>query len=259
VVRLADQQREDMAALSQIPVRVGDHGLLRLGELADFKRVATVSPILRDSGQRRSAIMVNLRGRDVESFVREAEQKIKANVPLPEGCTIEFGGQFENLQQARARLAVVVPAALVLIFLLIFMAFGSIRQALLVYTGIPLAATGGVFALVFRGMPFSITAAIGFIALSGVAVLNGVVMVTYINDLRRAGRTVLDSINEGAVTRLRPVLTTALVASLGFVPMAIATGPGAEAQRPLATVVIGGNLNLDVFNVGRCPCPLWLA
>src|SRR5207247_6121887 len=146
----------------------------------------------------------------------------------------------ENLQQARARLAIVVPSALALIFVLVFLALGSVRQAVLVYTGIPLAVTGGVLALWVRGMPFSITAAVGFIALSGVAVLNGLVMISYFNQLRGEGKSVRDSVFEGSLTRLRPILVTALVASLGFVPMAVATGTGAEVQRPLATVVIGG-------------------
>jgi cobalt-zinc-cadmium resistance protein CzcA len=162
---------------------------------------------------------------------------------MPEGYLVEFGGQYKNLQQARARLMVIVPAALALIFILIYLAFGSIRQALLVYTGIPLAVTGGVLSLWVRGMPFSISAAIGFIALSGVAVLNGLVMISYFNQLREQGRSVREAVIEGSLTRLRPVLMTALVASFGFVPMAIATGTGAEVQRPLATVVIGGILS----------------
>ena len=184
--------------------------------------------------------MVNLKTSDVEGWVRAAEASIRQNVKLPDGYTIEFGGQFEHLQEARARLAFVVPAALLLIFVLIYMAFRSIRQAVLVYTGIPLAITGGVFALWIRGMPFSITAAVGFIALSGVAVLNGVVLVSYFNELRAHGRKVRDAVIEGAITRLRPVLMTAAVASLGFIPMAVSTGLGAEVQKPLATVVIGG-------------------
>ena len=164
-------------------------------------------------------------------------------VKMPEGYLVEFGGQYKNLQEARARLAIVVPAALALIFVFIFLAFGSVRQALLVYTGIPLATTGGVLSLWLRGMPFSITAAVGFIALSGVAVLNGLVMITYFNQLREQGLSIREAVIEGSLTRLRPVLMTALVASLGFVPMALATGTGAEVQRPLATVVIGGILS----------------
>jgi heavy metal efflux system protein len=240
VVRLAEGDRENLEAIRALPVRVGDSGLLPLGELADIQRVKTVSPILRDSAQRRAALMVNLRGRDVESWVREADAKVRERVKLPEGYTLEFGGQFENLREAKTRLAIVVPVALVFIFVLIFMAFASVRQALLVYSGVPLAVTGGVFALFLRDMPFSISAAVGFIALSGVAVLNGVVLISYFNQLREEGRDVRTAVIEGSLTRLRPVLMTAAVAAFGFIPMALSTSAGAEVQRPLATVVIGG-------------------
>jgi heavy metal efflux system protein len=243
VVRMPEELRVDDEKIRQLPLRVGEHGLIKLGDVVDFKTIKVVEPILRDDGHRRAALMVNLGGRDVEGFVREAEQRIKQQVKMPEGYLVEFGGQYRNLQEARARLAIVVPSALALIFILIFLAFGSLRQALLVYTGIPLAVTGGVLSLWLRGMPFSITAAVGFIALSGVAVLNGLVMITYFNQLREGGYTIRDAVIEGSLTRLRPVLMTALVASLGFVPMAIATGTGAEVQRPLATVVIGGILS----------------
>jgi cobalt-zinc-cadmium resistance protein CzcA len=240
VVRLAEKDRENLEAIRALPVRVGDAGMLPLGELADIERVKTVSPILRDSAQRRAALMVNLRGRDVESWVREAEAKVREHVQLPEGYTLEFGGQFENLREAKARLTIVVPAALAFIFILIFMAFGSVRQALVVYSGVPLAITGGIVALWLRDMPFSISAAVGFIALSGVAVLNGVVMISYFNQLREQGSNVRSAVLEGSLTRLRPVLMTAAVAAFGFIPMALSTSAGAEVQRPLATVVIGG-------------------
>jgi heavy metal efflux system protein len=243
VVRMPEELRADDERMRQLLLRVGEHGLIKLGQVVDFKTVKVVEPILRDDGHRRAALMVNLGGRDVEGFVRDAEQRIKQQVKMPEGYLVEFGGQYKNLQEARARLAIVVPAALALIFILIFLAFGSLRQALLVYTGIPLAVTGGVLSLWLRGMPFSITAAVGFIALSGVAVLNGLVMITYFNQLREEGHTIREAVIEGSLTRLRPVLMTALVASLGFVPMAIATGTGGEVQRPLATVVIGGILS----------------
>jgi len=214
-----------------------------MGEVVDLKTVEVVEPIFRDEGHRRAAILVNLNTSDVEGFVHQVEERIKQEVKMPEGYLVEFGGQYKNLEQARARLMVVVPAALALIFILIFLAFGSIRQAFLVYTGIPLAVTGGVLSLWLRGMPFSISAAIGFIALSGVAALNGLVLISYFNQLRQQGRSVREAVIEGSLTRLRPVLMTALVASFGFVPMAIATGTGAEVQRPLATVVIGGILS----------------
>jgi cobalt-zinc-cadmium resistance protein CzcA len=240
VTRLAESDRENLDAIRALPVRVGDSGMLPLGNLADIERVKTVSPILRDSAQRRAALMVNLRGRDVESWVREADAKVREHIALPDGYTLEFGGQFENLREAKARLAIVVPTALVFIFVLIFMAFGSVRQALLVYSGVPLAVTGGVVALWLRDMPFSISAAVGFIALSGVAVLNGVVMISYFNQLREEGKDVRSSVIEGSLTRLRPVLMTAAVAAFGFIPMALSRSAGAEVQRPLATVVIGG-------------------
>jgi heavy metal efflux system protein len=253
VVRLPEKDRENLEVIRALPVRVGDSGMLPLGTLADIERVKTVSPILRDSAQRRAALMVNLVGRDVESWVREADVKVHELVKLPEGYTLEFGGQFENLREAKARLVIVVPTALVFIFVLIFMAFGSVRQALLVYSGIPLAITGGIFALWLRDMPFSISAAVGFIALSGVAVLNGVVMITYFNQLREQGKNVRSAVTEGSLTRLRPVLMTAAVAAFGFIPMALSTSAGAEVQRPLATVVIGGILSSTFLTLVLLP------
>jgi len=253
VVRLAGNLRERLEEIRTLPVRVGEHGLVPLEKLAEFRTVASVDPIVHEEGHRRVALMINLRGRDVEGFVNDAEARIRAQIQFPEGYTYEFGGQFKNLQEARLRLLIVVPAALVLIFLLIFVAFGSLRQAFLIYTGIPLAITGGVLALYLRGMPFSITAAVGFIALSGVAVLNGVVMISYFNELRAQGLAMCQAVFEGAMTRLRPVLMTAFVASLGFVPMALATGPGAEVQRPLATVVIGGILSSTFLTLVLLP------
>ena len=253
VVRMPEELRADDEEIKKLPVRVGDTGLVPLGKLVEFETLKTVEPIQHDDGLRRAALMVNLKTRDIEGYVGEAERRIHEQVKLPENYIVQFGGQFENLQQARARLAIVVPTALVLIFVLIFLAFGSLRQAALVYSGIPLAVTGGVFALWLRGMPFSITAAVGFIALSGVAVLNGLVMIAYFNQLREQGKSVRDSVMEGSLTRLRPVLVTALVASLGFVPMAIATGAGAEVQRPLATVVIGGVLSSTFLTLVLLP------
>lgn len=253
VVRLPEHSREELEELKRLPVRTDAGGLLTLGQVADFRVTEQVAAIAREFGQRRAAIMVNLRGRDVESFVREAQARMAQEMKLPEGYIIEFGGQFKNLQKARERLAIVVPMALGLIFILVFMSLGSLRQTLLVYTGIPLAVTGGVFALFLRGLPFSISAGVGFIALSGVAVLNGLVMISFFNLLRERGRDVSTCVREGAMTRLRPVLMTALVASLGFVPMAIATGAGAEVQRPLATVVIGGILSSTFLTLVLLP------
>ncbi len=253
VVRMPEALRADDTEIKKLPLRVGDYGLLPLGNTVDFFTLQTVEPIQRDGGQRRAALMVNLSTRDIEGYVHRVEKTIAAELKLPEGYVVEFGGQFQNLQEARARLAVVVPSALALIFVLIFLAFGSLRQAFLVYSGIPLAVTGGIAALWIRNMPFSITAAVGFIALTGVAVLNGVVLLTYFNQLREDGRTLGEAVIEGALTRLRPVLMTAAVASLGFVPMALATGAGAEVQRPLATVVIGGILSSTLLTLVVLP------
>jgi len=253
VVRLQGDLRESLDAIRALPVRVGGDSLLPLGTLVQIETIEAVEPIRRDDGKRRAALMVNLDTRDVEGWVRKAQTAVREQIHLPEGYLIEFGGQFEHLEEARGRLALVVPAALALIFLLIFVAFNSLRQAALVYTGIPLALTGGILALWVRDMPFSITAAIGFIALSGVAVLNGVVLVSYFNELREEGKSVLEAVREGALTRLRPVLMTAAVAALGFLPMALSQGAGAEVQRPLATVVIGGILSSTFLTLVLLP------
>jgi len=253
VIRLSEELREKIDDLKRLPVRVDDGGLLTLGQVADFKVVEQVAAIAREYSQRRAAIMVNLRGRDVESFVLEAQKKIAEQTKLPEGYTIEFGGQFKNLQEARKRLTIVVPAALALIFVLIFMALQSLRQSLLVFLAVPLAVTGGVFALWARDLPFSISAGVGFIALSGIAVLNGLMIITFFNQLRERGADLRTAVWDGSLLRLRPKLMTALVASLGFVPMAIASGAGAEVQRPLATVVIGGILSSTFLTLVLLP------
>jgi cobalt-zinc-cadmium resistance protein CzcA len=240
VVRLEESLRGNADVIRGLPVGEHSGGLLTLGKVATITNTLQVSTIVRENAERRVGVLVNVRGRDLAGYVAEAERKLHAALKLPEGYTLEFGGQFRNLVEAQRRLAVVVPLALALIFVLVFFALGSLRQVCLVYTGIPLAATGGLVALWLRGMPFTISAGVGFIALSGIAVLNGLLLISYFNTLREQGRTVHDAVNEGALTRLRPVLMTALVASLGFVPMALSTGAGAEVQRPLATVVIGG-------------------
>ena len=209
--------------------------------------------ISRENAKRRIVVQANIRGRDMGTFVAEAQERLDAEVTLPEGYFVTWGGQFENLARARQRLLIVVPLALSLIFIMLFTAFGNARHAVLVYTGVPLALTGGIFALWLRGMPFSISAGIGFIALSGVAVLNGVVMITFINQLRDEGEPMLDAVTQGSLARLRPVLMTALVASLGFVPMALNTGMGAEVQRPLATVVIGGLVSSTILTLFVLP------
>ena len=253
VMRMSEPNRADFAAIEALPLRVGSDGMAPLGRVARLSVTKTVEPILRDDAHRRAALMVSLGDRDVEGFVKEAQQRVKQSVKLPPGNTVQFGGQFRNLETARARLAIVVPATLVVIFVLINFALGSLWQAVIVFSGIPLAITGGVFALTLRGMPFSITAAIGFIALMGVAMLNGLVMLTHINDLRKGGEDLDEAVHHGSLDRLRPVLATALVASLGFIPMAVATGPGAEVQRPLATVVIGGIITSTLLTLVLLP------
>jgi heavy metal efflux system protein len=252
-VRMPNAARADQTQMEKIPIRVGPNGLLPLGELVSFRVMEEIVPILRDNGQRREAIMVNLGGRDVEGYVNQVKQRIAREVKIPPGYTVEFGGEFKNLEAARARLMLIVPVALALIFVLLFFVLNSVRQSFLVFTGIPFAISGGVFALYLRGLPFSIPAAIGFIALSGVAVLNGLVLVSYFNQVRLDGASLEDTVFKGGLTRLRPVLTTALVAALGFVPMAFSTSGGAEVQRPLATVVIGGIISSTLLTLVVLP------
>lgn len=254
VVRLPENLRNDFEVMKGLPVRARDSGLVELGRLAEFVEVPQVDAIGREDGHRRVAINVDLKGGiDAEQFVKIVQAKIAAEVKLPDNYRVDFGGQFQHLQEARARLAVVGPLALVLIFVLIHATFRSVMQTLIVYTGIPLAVTGGVFALWIRDLPFSISAAVGFIALCGVAVLNGVVLISCFNQLRNDGRSAAEAVDEGALQRLRPVLMTALVASLGFIPMAISNGAGAEVQRPLATVVIGGILSSTFLTLFLLP------
>lgn len=245
IVRLPDAVREDIPSLENLPVPVmgeasGRMSFVPLKELASFRLSEGPNQISRENGKRRVVVQANVRGRDIGSFVSEAQTAMQDNVKVPPGMWLDWGGQFENLVAAQNRLMLVVPACFFLIFMMLFTALGSARQALLVFSGVPLAISGGILTLALRDMPFSIPAAVGFIALSGIAVLNGLVMITYINDLVKRGQNIRDAVVEGALTRLRPVLMTALVASLGFVPMALATGTGAEVQKPLATVVIGG-------------------
>jgi len=240
-VRLPAEVRRNAATISNILVSAPTGERVPLGTLARVEEVNGPAEISHENGSRLVIVEGNVRGRDIGGFVADVRALFDTEViDLPTGYRPEFGGQFENLERASRRLTIVVPLSLLLIFLMLFATFNSLRQAALVFTGIPLAAVGGVFALLLRGMPFSISAGVGFIALFGVAVLNGLVMVSYINELRQHGRPLDEAVREGAMTRLRPVLMTALVASLGFIPMAISSGAGAEVQRPLATVVIGG-------------------
>ncbi len=249
VVRLAESVRSDVAVLRQLPIplpkSVGQvqASYIPLGEVATVELVQGPNQISRENGKRRVVVSANVRGRDLGSFIDTAEEAINRQIKVPSGYWTTWGGQFENLQSARKRLQVVVPLALFLVLTLLFMMFNNLKDGLLVFTGIPFALTGGIVALWLRDIPLSISAGVGFIALSGVAVLNGLVMISFIRQLREQGTPLADAVQEGALTRLRPVLMTALVASLGFIPMAIATGTGAEVQRPLATVVIGGILS----------------
>lgn len=240
VLRLNESASQSVESVKNLLLISPSGARVPLSQVAEVSIVEGAAQISRDDTRRRIVVSTNVRERDVSSFVQEAKERIGKEVQLPPGYYLKWGGAFENLERATSRLLIVVPIALFLIFVLLFTTFGSARQALLIYSGIPFAIVGGVFALAIRGMPFSISAGVGFIALFGVAVLNGVVMVSYINSLRDQGRSIADAVTIGADTRLRPVLMTALVASLGFIPMAIATSAGAEVQRPLATVVIGG-------------------
>ena len=252
VVRLPETTRTDLDQLGRLPIsRSGEGGgaFVPLSELADIGLSVGPNQISRENGKRRAVITANVRGRDLGSFITELRAKIDSEVTLPDGYYVQYGGTFEQLQSAATRLQIVVPLALVLIFGLLFMLFRSARDAAIVFSGVPLALTGGVVALALRDIPMSISAGIGFIALSGVAVLNGVVMLSFIKDLRERGMALDEAIREGALTRLRPVLMTALVASLGFVPMALNVGAGSEVQRPLATVVIGGIISSTILTL----------
>ncbi len=251
VVRLPENVRSDLDAIRRLPIALpqantsggGRVSFVPLSELATLELAPGPNQVSREDGKRRIVVSANVRDRDLGSFVAEASAALDAQVKVPAGYWTTWGGQFENLQSATRRLQIVVPVALLLVLTLLFAMFGNLKDGLIVFTGIPFALTGGILALWLRDIPLSITAAVGFIALSGVAVLNGLVMISFIRNLREEGATLDHAIREGALTRLRPVLMTALVASLGFVPMAIATGTGAEVQRPLATVVIGGILS----------------
>jgi len=271
IMRLPENLRTDIEALERLPVPLprregngyatasmdlavvsGIHAsqaFIPMGEVAEISIAPGPNMINRENGKRRIVVTANVRGRDLGSFVAEAQQIIGTKIDVPAGYWISWGGQFEQLISATKRLQIVVPVALLLIFALLLMTLGTVKDTLLVFSGVPLALTGGVASLWLRGIPLSISAGVGFIALSGVAVLNGLVMITFITKLRLSGKSLNDAITEGSITRLRPVLMTALVASLGFVPMAIATGTGAEVQRPLATVVIGGILSSTILTL----------
>jgi len=264
-VRLAEEQRTDLEAMKRLPIRLpagdrpGAPAFVQLGDVATFDHTPGPNQLSREDGKRRVVVTANVRGRDIGSFVAEARQQLALQVSVPSGYWTTWGGTFEQLQSAATRLKIVVPVALMMVFMLLFAMFNNVKDGVLVFTGVPFAMTGGVVALWLRDIPLSISAGVGFIALSGVAVLNGLVMIACIRALREDGMALEQAIEQGAMTRLRPVLMTALVASLGFVPMAIATATGAEVQRPLATVVIGGILSSTALTLLVLPLLYLLA
>jgi len=259
VVRLAEHLRTDTDALADLPIILTNGAYVPLSEVAQLTLLMGYNQIYRENSKRRIVVTANVRGRDLGSFVQEVQQSVTENVDLPAGYWIEYAGTYEKLQSASKRLSIVVPLTLALVIGLLIMALRSVKDAVIIFSGVPLALTGGIVALLLRDIPFSISAAVGFIALSGIAVLNGLVMVAFIRDLRAHGQPLNDAIVEGALTRLRPVLMTALVAALGFIPMALNTGIGSEVQRPLATVVIGGIISSTLLTLVVLPALYRLA
>lgn len=253
VVRLPEHLRTDVDGLAKLPIQRTQGDYVPLGELAELELVMGYNQVYRENGKRRVVVTANVRGRDLGSFVKDVQSSVAESVEIPPGYWVEYGGTYQKLQSASERLSIVVPITLVLIIGLLLLALGSMKDAMIVFSGVPLALTGGVLALILRDIPFSISAAVGFIALSGIAILNGLVMVSFIRDLRKEGLALDLAIIQGAITRLRPVLTTALVASLGFIPMAFNTGIGSEVQRPLATVVIGGIISSTLLTLVVLP------
>ena len=253
VVRLQETMRSDVDALYRLPIHLPDGHYVPLQELADIEMLLGANQVNRENGKRRVVVTANVRGRDLGSFVADIKTQIESNVDIPAGYWLEYGGTYQKLQSASQRLSIVVPVTLFLILGLLILALGSFKDAMIIFTGVPLALTGGIAALMLRDIPFSISAAVGFIALSGIAILNGLVMVSFIRDLRKQNIPLEQAIFDGAITRLRPVITTALVASLGFVPMALNTGMGSEVQRPLASVVIGGIISSTILTLFVIP------
>ncbi len=253
IIRLSEQQRNNVEALSQLPIYLPNGGFVPLQELASIELINGANQVNRENGKRRIVVTANVRGRDLGSFVKDVQLAIDSKVDMPAGYWLEYGGTYQKLQSASQRLSIVVPVTLGLIIALLLLALGSIKDSLIIFTGVPFALTGGGVALLIRDIPFSISAAVGFIALSGIAILNGLVMVSFIRELVREGLPIDKAISQGALTRLRPVITTALVASLGFIPMAFNTGIGSEVQRPLATVVIGGVISSTILTLFVLP------
>ena len=248
-MRLPETLRRNIEELKFLPVPLKNGDYVPLSEIATLEISPAPAQISRENGKRRVVVTANVRGRDLGGFVEDVKQHISEQVNIPAGYWLNYGGTFEQLESASQRLSIVVPLTLLLIVSLLIMAFGSLKDALIIFSGVPLALTGGVFALAIRDMPMSISAGVGFIALSGIAVLNGLVMLAFIRDLWHEKGDLMLAVTEGALVRLRPVLMTALVASLGFIPMAFNTGTGAEVQRPLATVVIGGIISSTLLTL----------
>ncbi len=249
VVRLKDDLRSDLEMVKALPVGIGMNTTVPLGHLAKISFKETYGSVNRENSNRRTAVLINLRGRDTESFVKEAQALVEKEVKLPEGYYYEWGGNFKNLEQARSRLLILAPIALILVLMMVYAAFGSISQTILIFACVPMALVGGVVGLMLNGLPFSISAGIGFIALSGIAVLNGVVLVNFFNQLKAEGKTGKDLVLSGTLVRLRPVMMTALVAIFGFIPMMFSTGIGSEVQKPLASVVIGGIISSTLLTL----------
>lgn len=249
VVRLDDEVRSDLDSIKDLPVGIGSNVTVPLKSLASIKFEETYGSVNRENSNRRTAVLINLRGRDTESFVTEAKAAVEKQVKLPDGYFFEWGGNFKNLEQAKSRLMILGPVALALVLMMIYAAFGSIAQTLLIFVCIPMALVGGVIGLMLNDLPFSISAAIGFIALSGIAVLNGVVLVNFFNQLKVEGKTGKDLVLQGTLVRLRPVMMTALVAIFGFIPMMLSSGIGSEVQKPLASVVIGGIISSTLLTL----------
>jgi cobalt-zinc-cadmium resistance protein CzcA len=253
VLRLPKEYRESPDTLKRILLTAPNGERVALSDVARVELTRGPEVVARENGNRRIVVQMNVRGRDMGSFVAEAQERIREGLALPPGYTVQWGGQFENQRRAMNRLAIVVPLSILIIFGLLFATFQSVKHSLLILLNVPFALVGGIAALWVRGLNLNVSAVIGLLALFGVAVLNGIVLVTYINQLRKRGEPMMQAIYDGCSVRLRPVLMTAMVASLGFVPMAISTAPGAEVQRPLATVVIGGLLSATFLTLLLLP------
>ena len=253
IVRLSESDRSNIDSIKRVPVGVSDSLTVPMEDVATVEISDTYSDIRRESAKKRAAVLINVRGRDTQSFVEEARSKVDQELSIPSGYYVEWGGSFKNLEQAKKRLSVLVPLALALVLMMIYMAFGSVLQTIMVASCIPMALVGGVLGLMFNGLEFSISAAVGFIALSGIAVLNGVVLVSYFNQLKLDGESGDGLILKGTSLRLRPVLMTALTDIFGFIPMMLATGAGADVQRPLASVVVGGIVSATLLTLVVLP------